>query len=123
MTLERRATAGFAAPTINLASLVCGLDAYLRARGADAGEAMRRAGLDARDLVDPDQRVPLIRYLELLEICAELLADPQFLAEATSAKIDMEYIPPQTVLAGFNEMVTQPANVLEAMGKYLQPTE
>ena len=29
MTTQRRAAAAFAAPTINLASLVCGLDAYL----------------------------------------------------------------------------------------------
>ena len=78
MTTERRAAARLAAPTINLASLVYGLDAYMRSRGADAGEALRRAGLEPGDLTDPDRRVPLIRYLELLEICADLLADPQF---------------------------------------------
>src|SRR5256885_6389226 len=44
---------------------------------------------------------------------AKTIADPQFLAEAKSAKIDMEYIPPQTVLAGFNEMINQPPHVLE----------
>jgi hypothetical protein len=58
--------------------LVYGLDAYMRSRGADAGDALRRAGLEPGDLTDPDRRVPLIRYLELLEICADLLADPQF---------------------------------------------
>jgi hypothetical protein len=78
MTTERRAAAKLAAPTINLASLVYGLDAYMRSRGANAGDALRRAGLDPGDLTDPDRRVPLIRYLELLEICADLLADPQF---------------------------------------------
>ena len=36
MTTERRAAAKLAAPTINLASLVFGLDAYMRSRGADA---------------------------------------------------------------------------------------
>ena len=40
MTTERRAAAKLAAPTINLASVVYGLDAYLRARGADARERM-----------------------------------------------------------------------------------
>jgi AraC-like DNA-binding protein len=69
---------GLAAPTINLASVVYGLDAYLRSRGADPGEALRRAGLAPGDLADPDRRVPLIRYLELLEICADLLGDRQF---------------------------------------------
>jgi Arabinose-binding domain of AraC transcription regulator, N-term len=78
MTTERHAAAKLAAPTINLASVVHGLDAYMRSRGADAGEALRRAGLEPGDLTDPDRRVPLIRYLELLEICADLVADPQF---------------------------------------------
>src|SRR6201997_2051706 len=78
MTTESRAAAKLAAPTINLASLVYGLDAYMRWRGADAGDALRRGGLEPGNLTDPDRRVPLIRYLELLEICADLLADPQF---------------------------------------------
>src|SRR3977135_3236181 len=77
MTTEIR-VAKLAAPTINLASLVHGLDAYMRARGREAGDALRRAGLAPGDLTDPDRRVPLIRYLELLEACADLLADPQF---------------------------------------------
>jgi len=33
MTTERRPAAKLAAPTINLASLVYGLDAYMRSRG------------------------------------------------------------------------------------------
>src|ERR1700759_1474230 len=78
MTTETRAAAKLSSPTINLASLVYGLDAYMRSRGADAGDALRRAGLAPGDLTDPDRRVPLIRYLQLLEICAEVLADPQF---------------------------------------------
>jgi len=78
MPSERPAAAKLAAPTINLASLVYGLDAYMRSRGADAVDALRRAGLEPGDLTDPDRRVPLIRYLELLEASADLLADPQF---------------------------------------------
>src|SRR5690242_12853211 len=78
MTTERRAAVKLAAPTINLASVVYGLDGYIRARGRNAGAAFRRIGLDPKDLTDPDRRVPLIRYLELLEICADLLDDLQF---------------------------------------------
>src|SRR6476469_5974255 len=78
MTTERRAVAKLAAPTINLASVIYGLDVYMRSRGAEVGDALRRAGLEPGDLTDPDRRVPLIRYLELLELCADLLADPQF---------------------------------------------
>ena len=62
MTTERHAAARLAAPTINLASLVYGLDAYMRSRGAEAGDALRRAGLEHDDLTDPDRRVPLIRF-------------------------------------------------------------
>ena len=73
MTTERRAAAKLAAPTINLASVVYDLDTYMRSRGADVSDALRRAGLVPGDLTDPDQRVPLLRYLELLEFCADLL--------------------------------------------------
>ena len=66
----------------------------------------------------PPDRIAILR-----EAFAKTIADPQFLAEAKSAKIDMEYVSPQAVLAGFNEMVNQPPNVLEAMAKYLQATE
>lgn len=46
MTTETRAAAKLAAPTINLASVVYGLDDYMRSRGADAGDALRRASLE-----------------------------------------------------------------------------
>jgi hypothetical protein len=49
MATKRRAPAELAAPTINLASIVYGLDAYMRSRGADAGDALRRAGLGPGD--------------------------------------------------------------------------
>src|SRR5947209_8073798 len=115
MTMERHAAAALAAPTINLASLVCGLDAYLRARGADAGEALRRAGLDARDLVDPDRRVPLIRYLELLEICAELLADPQF-----GLKFGAQYEPRHAGVVGNVALASRTiGEAFAAIGRYL----
>ena len=66
MTVDRRAATRLAAPTINLASVVYGLDAYLLSRGADPRDARRRARIGTDDLTDPDRRVPLIRYLELL---------------------------------------------------------
>ena len=78
MTTERRAAVRLAAPTINLASVVFGVDAYMRSRGGDATDALRRAGLELQVLTDPDQRAPLVCYLELLEICAALTGDSQF---------------------------------------------
>jgi AraC-like DNA-binding protein len=67
-----------AVPTINLASLMYGLDRYLRERGADSDAILTSAGLAAEDLTNPERRVPLIRFLELLEICAKALNDPLF---------------------------------------------
>lgn len=115
MTTERRAATRLAAPTINLASLVYGLDAYMRARGADAGSALRRAGLEAGDLTDPDRRVPLIRYLELLEICADLLGDPQF-----GLKFGAQYEPRHAGVVGNVALASRTVGeAFEAIGRYL----
>ena len=115
MTTERRAAAKLAAPTINLASLVYGLDAYMRSRGADAGDALRRTGLEPGDLTDPDRRVPLIRYLELLEICADLLADPQF-----GLKFGAQYEPRHAGVVGNVALASRTVGeAFETIGRYL----
>jgi hypothetical protein len=115
MTTERRAAAKLAAPTINLASVVYGLDAYMRSRGADAGDALRRAGLEPGDLTDPDRRVPLIRYLELLEICADLLADPQF-----GLKFGAQYEPRHAGVVGNVALASRTiGEAFETIGRYL----
>src|SRR6516165_9007226 len=115
MTKERRAAAKLAAPTINLASVVHGLDAYMRSRGADAGDAVRRAGLEPGDLTDPDRRVPLIRYLELLEICADLLADPQF-----GLKFGAQYEPRHAGVVGNVALTSRTVGeAFETIGRYL----
>src|SRR5215831_17494000 len=115
MTTEGRAAAKLAAPTINLASVVYGLDAYMRSRGADAKEALSRAALEPADLTDPDRRVPLIRYLELLEICAELLDDPQF-----GLKFGARYEPRHAGVVGNVALASRTlGEAFEAMGRYL----
>ena len=113
---EDAATAAkLAAPTINLASLVYGLDAYMRSRGADAGDALRRAGLEPGDLTDPDRRVPLIRYLELLEICADLLADPHF-----GLKFGAQYEPRHVGVVGNVALASRTVGeAFETIGRYL----
>jgi AraC-like DNA-binding protein len=114
MTTQRRA-AKLAAPTINLASLVYGLDAYMRARGADASEALRRAGLAPGDLTDPNRRVPLIRYLELLESCADLLADAQF-----GLKFGAQYEPRHAGVVGNAALAARTVGeAFETIGRYL----
>ena len=115
MTTERRATAKLAAPTINLASIVYGLDAYMRSRGGDAGEALRRAGLEPGDLTDPDRRVPLVRYLELLEICADVLPDRQF-----GLKFGAQYEPRHAGVVGNVALASRTVGeAFETMGRYL----
>ena len=115
MATERGAAAKIAAPTINLASVVYGLDAYMRSRGADALEALRRAGLEPGDLTDPDRRVPLIRYLELLEICADILDDPQF-----GLKFGAQYEPRHAGVVGNVALASRTVReAFEMMGRYM----
>jgi tripartite-type tricarboxylate transporter receptor subunit TctC len=66
----------------------------------------------------PADRVAILR-----EALAKTIADPQFQAEAKKAQIDMEYISAQDVIKGFDEMMSQPPQVIEAMNKYLQPEQ
>lgn len=104
-----------AAPTINLASIVFGLDGYMRARGADAGAALRRAGLEPADLTDPDRRAPLIRYLELLEICADVLADRQF-----GLKFGAQYEPRHAGVVGNVALAARTVGeAFDTFGRYL----
>ena len=115
MKTERPAAARLAAPTINLASLVHGLGAYMRSRGADAREALRRAGLEPGDMIDPDRRVPLVRYLELLEICANMLDDPQF-----GLKFGAQYEPRHAGVVGNVVLASRTVGeAFETIGRYL----
>jgi AraC-like DNA-binding protein len=115
MTTDRRAATKLAAPTINLASVVYGLDAYMRSRGVNAGDALRRAGLEPGDMTDPDRRAPLIRFLELLEICADLLADPQF-----GLKFGAQYEPRHAGVVGNIALASRTVGeAFATMGRYL----
>src|SRR5262245_4202303 len=115
MKTDRRAAAKLAAPTINLASVVYGLDAYMRSRGANADDALRRAGLEPGDLTDPDRRVPLIRFLTLLETCADLLGDPQF-----GLKFGAQYEPRHAGVVGNVALASRTVGeAFEMMGRYM----
>jgi AraC-like DNA-binding protein len=115
MTTEISDAATLAAPTINLASVVFGLDAYLHSRNADPAEALRRAGLALGDLTDPDQRAPLVRYLELLEICADLTGDPQF-----GLKFGAQYEPRHAGVVGNIALASRTVGeAFEMMGRYI----
>jgi hypothetical protein len=76
---------------------------------------LRRAGLEPDDLTDPDRRVPLIRYLELLEICADLLADKQF-----GLKFGTQYEPKHAGVVGNVALASRTVGeTFKSIGRYL----
>jgi AraC-like DNA-binding protein len=102
-------------PTINLASVVYGLQDYLRERDANAAEILHRAELVADDLIDPERRVPLIRYLELLEICASELDDTHF-----GLRFGAQYDPRHAGVVGNVALAARTVGeALQAIGRYL----
>ena len=104
-----------AIPSINLASLMYGLDEYLRQRGADPHAILSRAGLAAEDLADPERRVPLIRFLALLEICADELGDPHF-----GLRFGTQYDPRHAGVVGNVALASRTVReALQMIGRYL----
>src|SRR5215472_5102861 len=63
----------------------------------------------------PADRVAILRAA-----MAKTMADPELLAEAKKAQIDINFISAQDVTKSFTEMMSQPPQVVEAMKKYLQ---
>lgn len=104
-----------AVPTINLASLMYGLDDYLRARGTDPGAILGRAGLAVGDLTDPERRVPLISFLRLLEICADELGDPHF-----GLRFGVQYDPRHAGVVGNMALASRTVRgALQTIARYL----
>jgi len=103
------------APTINLASVVWGLDAYLKDRNVAPEDVFRKCGLSLDDLRNPDRRVPLTAYLELLEACANALDDPLF-----GLRFGLEYDPHHAGVVGNIALAShRVGEALEAMARYL----
>src|SRR3984957_21334857 len=87
----------------------------MRSREAHADESLRRAGLEPEDLTDPDRRVPLIRYLKLLEICADVLADRQF-----GLKFGAQYEPRHAGVVGNVALASRTVGeAFKMIGRYL----
>ncbi len=63
----------------------------------------------------PTDRVKLLR-----EAFAKAVRDPEFLAEAKKARIEVGYIPPEEVLKMFNSLLEQSAEVQKEMMKYIK---
>jgi tripartite-type tricarboxylate transporter receptor subunit TctC len=63
----------------------------------------------------PADRVHMLR-----EVFAKAVKDPEFVAEAKKAKIEVGYIPPEEVWRLFNRLLDQPADVQKEMVKYIK---
>lgn len=63
----------------------------------------------------PPERVEALR--QALE---RVVADPQFQAEAKAATIETQHIPAAAVIKLLDQLMTQPPEVLAAMGKYIK---
>ena len=63
----------------------------------------------------PADRVKLLR-----EAFAKAVKDPEFLAEAKKAKIEVGYIPPEQVLKMFQGLLEQSSEVQKEMTKYIK---
>src|SRR5712691_4106706 len=63
----------------------------------------------------PPDRVAMLR-----DALRKVVADPNFLADTNKAQIEVRYITAEEVAKGFDDMVNQPPDVVEAMGKYIK---
>jgi tripartite-type tricarboxylate transporter receptor subunit TctC len=63
---------------------------------------------------------PADRTNMLREAFAKAIKDPEFIAEAKKAKIDVAYIPPEQILKDFNALMNQTPETLREMGKYIK---
>jgi len=60
------------------------------------------------------------RVAILREALAKVIRDPEFLAEAKKATIDMNHISAEQVLKDFNALLNQTPETLKEMGKYIK---
>ena len=63
----------------------------------------------------PADRVAILR-----DALAKVIRDPEFLAEAKKATIDMNHISAEQVLKDFNALMNQTPETLKEMGKYIK---
>ena len=63
----------------------------------------------------PADRVTLLR-----DAFAKAIKDPDLIAEAQKAKIEMQFISPEQVMKDFNALMNQTPETLKEMGKYIK---
>lgn len=63
---------------------------------------------------------PADRVAQLRDALAKAMKDPELIAEAKKAKIEVQYISPEQVLKDFNALMNQTPDTLKEMGKYIK---
>lgn len=63
---------------------------------------------------------PADRVAQLRDALAKAIKDPELIAEAKKAKIDMQFIGADEVLKNFNTLMNQTPETLKEMGKYIK---
>lgn len=63
---------------------------------------------------------PADRVAMLRDAFAKAIKDPELIAEAKKAKIDMSFIGPEQILKDFNALLNQTPETLKEMGKYIK---
>src|SRR5882672_2004586 len=63
---------------------------------------------------------PADRVAMLRDALAKAIKDPEMIAEAKKAKIDMQFISPEQVMKDFNALMNQTPETLKEMGKYIK---
>jgi len=63
---------------------------------------------------------PADRVTQLRDALAKAIKDPELIAEAKKAKIDMQFIGADEVLKNFNALMNQTPETLKEMGKYIK---
>jgi tripartite-type tricarboxylate transporter receptor subunit TctC len=63
---------------------------------------------------------PPDRVAQLRDAFAKAIKDPELIAEAKKAKIDVSFIAPEQVLKDFNALMNQTPETLREMGKYIK---
>ena len=128
-TVKLAASQGLVRPMVRGRAAVSGLDS-LPVDEALTGDPTGRALMAIRGIPITIGRAfgvrpgtPPERVAALRAALAATLADPRFQAEAKAATIETEHITAAEVTRLFAELMSQPAAVLEVMGKYIKAGE
>lgn len=98
------------------AGLISGLLDYAASRGADRSALASQAGIDARLLEDPDNRVPFAHYAALIKEATALLKDSAFALRYGEA-VDMSEVSIVGLIMNASETMAEAFGQLQRFGQ------